>query len=147
MGDFKLPSVTVDAIIEDESKVLLIRRKGKTFHGFLALPGGYVDYGEAVENAVVREVKEEVGLEALPKAILGVYSAPERDPRGHVISIVFIVEALGDPIAGDDASDFEWVKLEELEQMDLAFDHGLVLKDYVKWKEENQTFWSLKKRV
>ncbi len=146
MDKFKIPSLTVDAIIERENKILLIRRKGKTFHGFLALPGGYVDYGEAVEHAVVREVREELGVKAFPIAILGVYSDSQRDPRGHVVSVVFVVRISGNPKAGDDASDFEWLDLNELGNDPLAFDHQLILEDYCRWKLTKETFWSEKER-
>lgn len=145
MTQFKIPSITVDAIIERDNKILLIRRKGATFNGYLALPGGYVDYGETVENAVIREVHEEVGMITQPKEILGVYSSPERDPRSHVISIVFVVQGQGDPIAGDDAESFEWVSCDKIQNHSLAFDHNLIVEDYLKWKQERGTYWSSKR--
>ena len=144
MTDYKIPSLTVDAIMEENGKILMIRRKSKTYNDFLALPGGYVDYGESVENAVKREVLEELGLTATPLDILGVYSQPKRDPRGHVISIVFVCSFSGDINAGDDAKSFEWLSMQDLDKEKLAFDHSQILKHYMNWKIEKGTYWSSK---
>lgn len=146
MGEHNNPPLTVDAIIEKDGAILMIRRKGDTYDGYLALPGGFVDYNETVENAVKREVKEELGVEVVPSAILGVYSDPNRDPRGHVISTVFICEFKGSPVAGDDASDFGWVKLDNIDKENLAFDHSEIIRDYIIWKKQGETFWSSKKK-
>ncbi len=140
MTEYKVPSLTVDIIIEREGKILMIRRKGKTFHNYLALPGGFVDYGETVEHAAIREAKEELNVDIGLREILGVYSDPERDPRKHIVSIVFIADTEENPQAGDDASDFEWVDLDDTSEF--AFDHGKILEDYLKWKKNGGTYWS-----
>jgi mutator protein MutT len=142
--EFRNPPLTVDVIIEVEGKLLVIRRNSDTFNGYLAFPGGYVDYGETVENAVIREAKEELHIDVKPMEILGVYSDPDRDPRGHVVSIVFVCEYKGEPKAGDDASSYEWIPLDTINQEKLAFDHGKIIEDYKQWKTKRLTFWSTK---
>ena len=83
---YKSPKLTVDAIITKNDKILLIKRRRKPFKDFWALPGGFVNYGEKVEDAVIREVLEETNLECKIEKLLGVYSDPNRDPRGHTVS-------------------------------------------------------------
>lgn len=125
------PSLTVDAILVIDKKILLVERGRKPFKGMFALPGGFVEYGERVEDAVVREMKEETGLDVRVKCILGVYSEPDRDPRGHTASVVFEVERTGGEIMpGDDASDVKLFPLDSLPQ--LAFDHRKIIDDYPK---------------
>ena len=129
------PSITVDGVIIKDGKILLIKRKNEPFKGRWALPGGFVEYGETVEEAVLREVKEETGLDAEIKKLVGVYSDPNRDPRGHTISVVFLLEAKGSAIAGDDASDAKFFNLDDLPP--LAFDHEKIIKDAIQtYKKE-----------
>jgi len=124
------PSLTVDVIIEMESgdgtALVLIERKYPP-PGW-ALPGGFVDIGETVETAAVREAKEETGLDVKLTHLLGVYSNPERDPRGHTVSAVFIGRAEGKPRAMDDAKNAGLFTLGHLPQ--LAFDHAEILEVY-----------------
>ena len=121
------PSIAVDGILIKDGKILLNKRKNEPFKGKWALPGGFVEYGEKVEDAVLREFKEEVGIKAKIKKLVGVYSDPSRDPRGHVISIVFLLEAEGVPKAGDDAMEARFFDLNDLPP--LAFDHEKIIKD------------------
>uniref|UniRef100_A0A7J3TJT7 NUDIX hydrolase n=1 Tax=Geoglobus ahangari TaxID=113653 RepID=A0A7J3TJT7_9EURY len=108
--------------------IVLIKRKNEPFKGYYALPGGIVEYGERVEDAVVREVREETGLECKIKKLVGVYSDPERDPRGHFVSICFLMEVVGGELrASSDAEDVKIFKLKELPK--LAFDHEKMIKD------------------
>lgn len=130
MSKRKSPKLTVDAVIEREDKVLLIKRKNEPHKGLWALPGGFVEYGEDVESAVKREVKEETNLDLKIKRLLGVYSAPGRDPRGHTVSICFIAEAAGSEERGSDASDARFFDLREAKNKNLAFDHIHILEDY-----------------
>ncbi|MCD6573183.1 MAG: NUDIX hydrolase [Thermoplasmata archaeon] len=125
----KKPSITVDGVIIKNGKILLVKRKNEPFKGKWALPGGFVEYGETVEKAVLREVKEETGMDAKIKKLVGVYSDPARDPRGHTISIVFLLEGEGDAIAGDDAIEAKFFDLNELPP--LAFDHEKIIKDAI----------------
>ncbi|KAA0004284.1 MAG: NUDIX hydrolase [Thermoplasmata archaeon] len=125
----KRPSITVDGVIIKNGKILLIKRRNEPFKGRWALPGGFVEYGETVEKAVLREVKEETGMDAKIKKLVGVYSDPARDPRGHTISIVFLLEGEGDAIAGDDAIEAKFFDLNELPP--LAFDHEKIIKDAI----------------
>jgi 8-oxo-dGTP diphosphatase len=135
--------VAVDAIVEKGNKILLITRGSEPFEGMLALPGGFVEEEEKVEQALIREVEEETSLVVKPKEILGVYSDPKRDPRGHTISIVFVAEVAGGELeAGGDAEEANWYELKEINLKKLAFDHARILKDYNKWLKHKRTFWS-----
>lgn len=129
MDQYRNPVPTVDIIIEVEKGVVLIKRRNPP-PGW-AIPGGFVDYGETVENAAVREAKEETGLDVELTRLLGVYSDPERDPRGHTISTVFVASASGPPVAGDDAADARIFTKNSLPS-DIAFDHRKILGDYFK---------------
>ncbi len=127
----KTPMLTVDAvIIGEESNVLLIKRKRNPFKGYWALPGGFVEYGETVENALNREVKEETGLTVEEKELLGVYSDPRRDPRGHIVTIVFLVKKVsGGLIESLEAEEIKFFrKLPEK----IAFDHKKIILDALK---------------
>jgi 8-oxo-dGTP diphosphatase len=98
--------------------------------GSWALPGGFVEYGETVEDAAVRESKEETGLEVELGKIVGVYSDPGRDPRGHVVSICYFGTRIRGKLApSTDAVDAKYFKFTEISSMDLAFDHKKILKD------------------
>jgi 8-oxo-dGTP diphosphatase len=126
------PPVAVDAIIElldrPARPILLIERRNAPL-GW-ALPGGFVDLGETVEQAAIREAREETGLHIELGPLLGVYSDPARDPRGHAIGIVFVATARGEPVAGDDARSFKLV--DPNHPPPLAFDHAQILSDYIK---------------
>ncbi|MBM4248572.1 MAG: NUDIX domain-containing protein [Euryarchaeota archaeon] len=125
------PWLTVDAVIEREGALLLVRRGRPPFEGMHALPGGFVEAGETVEEAVVREVREETGLRTRVAGLLGVYSDPERDPRGHTVSAVFVLEATGGRLrGGDDAAEAAFFDIGKLPP--LAFDHDRVVTDYLK---------------
>ena len=116
-------------IIHKES-VTLIKRKNPPYKGSWALPGGFVEYGETVESAAIRETKEETGLDVTLGDIVGVYSNPERDPRGHIISICFLGQKIGGKLIADtDAADVKYFCLDEVSTIDLAFDHGKILED------------------
>ncbi len=124
----KCITLTVDAIIPYKGGIVLIKRKNEPFKGYYALPGGIVEYGERVEDAAIREVMEETGLECRIKKLVGVYSDPERDPRGHFVSICFLMEVTGGELkASSDAEDVKIFKLKELPK--LAFDHEKMIKD------------------
>ncbi len=124
----KCITLTVDAIIPYKGGIVLVRRKNEPFKGKYALPGGIVEYGERVEDAAVREAEEETGLKCKIERLVGVYSDPNRDPRGHFVSICFILIPVGGELkAGSDAEDVKVFKLEELPE--LAFDHEKMIKD------------------
>ena len=145
--EYRNPVPTVDAILQRDSKILMIRRKKDPFKHKLAIPGGFVDEGETVEKAIKREAMEETSLEIEPIDILGVYSDPRRDPRKHILSVVFVCIIVGGrEKAGDDAAGIEWVNLSEIEKQELAFDHGQILRDFRAWKGTGGTFWSTKRR-
>lgn len=122
------PVLTVDAVAEREGQVLLIRRGRPPWQGMWALPGGFVDVGETTEEAVLREFREETGLAASKPRILGVYSDPARDPRGHLVTLVYAVRpGPGEPRGGDDAAAAAWHPLDRLPP--LAADHARILAD------------------
>jgi 8-oxo-dGTP diphosphatase len=109
---------------------VLIRRRNNPFKGSWALPGGFVEYGETVESAVIREIKEETGLEIDLKGIIGVYSNPDRDPRGHVVTICYKAIKTGGELKADtDASEVIYIKRKDLSNYQLAFDHEKIIKD------------------
>lgn len=136
MKKYKNPSPTVDIIIELDTEdgrqgIVLIKRKNPPF-GW-ALPGGFVDYGESLEQAAIREAKEETSLDIELQCQMHTYSDPKRDPRKHTISTVFIAQAKGKPVARDDAQEIKVVGKDEMD-IPLAFDHEKILADYRKRK-------------
>ncbi|MAT64895.1 MAG: NUDIX hydrolase [Gammaproteobacteria bacterium] len=132
------PLLTVDVIIELADRpgrpVVLIERANPPY-GW-ALPGGFVDPGERLETAAVREACEETSLAVRLKFLLGCYSDPARDPRGHTVSAVYVGEAEGEPRAADDASHLE--VFDPRERPALAFDHELILRDYLRYRETGE---------
>jgi ADP-ribose pyrophosphatase YjhB (NUDIX family) len=124
---YRNPLPTVDVIIELADGIVLIKRKNPPF-GW-ALPGGFVDYGESLEAAAVREAREETSLDVRLVSQLGAYSDPRRDPRHHTISVVFIAEAGGRPRAADDAAEIGVFDRDTLPES-MAFDHAKILQDY-----------------
>ena len=130
MKKYHYPSIAVDIILERDDHILVVLRKKDPFKGSLAIPGGFMNEGERVEDAATREMLEETNLNIEPIAILGVYSAPNRDPRGHVVSIVFIAKI---------------ISIEDLiKNKRVAFDHIKIMEDYHEWKTSRGTFWSSK---
>lgn len=122
------PKLAADVIAEKDGKILLIERKNEPY-GW-AIPGGFVDYNEKVEDAAVRELFEETGIKADEIELLGVYSDPARDKRGHTASVVYYTKTDQTPVAGDDAKNAEFYSLDALPV--LAFDHARVIADYIK---------------
>jgi 8-oxo-dGTP diphosphatase len=148
---YRNPTPTVDTIIQRDSRILLVKRKNNPFEGYLVLPGGFVNEGELVEDAAKREVKEETSLNIELLDILGVYSDPTRDPRGHMMSTVFIAKISSnnekvDAVAQDDAAAIEWISLEVINTRNVGFDHKRIISDYKTWKTSGGTFWSSKDR-
>ncbi|MBI5148958.1 NUDIX hydrolase [Candidatus Pacearchaeota archaeon] len=135
--EFRNPSATADIIVEQEGKILLVKRKSYPFEGMWALPGGYLEYGkETLEETACRELREETGLIVKRLELIGIYSAPDRDPRGHVISSVYAAEVSGTAAAGDDAKELRYFSLNELPK--LAFDHEKIIKDYLTWRKNGK---------
>ena len=133
------PLLAADTIIEltdfPERPIVLIERANPPY-GW-AIPGGFVDVGEVIEQAAMREALEEVCLKVELKALLGIYSEPSRDFRGHTVTAVYVAEAAGSPVAADDAKNCRIFNLNELPEP-LAFDHAQVLADYKKFRETGQ---------
>jgi len=122
------PKLAVDCIILIDGKILLIHRRNPPL-GW-ALPGGFVEYGESVEDAVRREMREETGLDLDDLKQYRVYSDPGRDPRGHSASVVFTARGVGKPKAGDDADRFRLIDLNDIPEAELVFDHAKILRDF-----------------
>lgn len=130
--DLRGPAVTADAIIEcEDGRVVLVRRRFPPL-GW-ALPGGFVDLGESLEEAAVREAKEETGLDVELVEQLFTYSDPGRDPRRHTVSTVFWARARGNPVGGDDAAEARAFPMDGLPG-ELAFDHGRILEDFAVYR-------------
>ena len=133
------PLLAADALIElidmPGRPIVLIERKNPPY-GW-AIPGGFVDIGETVETTAVREALEEVSLEVTLRSLLGIYSGPQRDPRGHTVTAIYIAEARGKPVAADDAKNVGIFTLDQL-PAPLAFDHAMVLEDYRRYRETKE---------
>jgi 8-oxo-dGTP diphosphatase len=117
----------VDVVIPSERGVVLIRRASEPFAGQWALPGGFVELGETVEEAAAREAAEETGLAVEVARLIGVYSEPERDPRGHNVSVAFLVRVLSGELAA--ATDASEVSVLDPSSVELAFDHRRIIDD------------------
>jgi 8-oxo-dGTP diphosphatase len=129
---FKTPKITVDGIIKKENEILLIKRRNNPYKDCWALPGGYVEYNEKTDDAVIREVFEETGLLTKIVNLIGVYSDPNRDPRGHTISIVYELKIqTGLLIGGDDAYSPSFFNINNLPEK-LSFDHKKIIFNYLK---------------
>jgi len=126
------PYPTADVIIENGPGIVLVRRKNEPI-GW-ALPGGFVDAGECVEAAAVREMKEETGLDVHLETLLYVYSDPARDPRFHTMTIVFVGQATGEPLGDDDAAEAKAFPLDRLPSP-IVFDHAVIIEDYVHFRQ------------
>lgn len=137
--EVKTPFLTVDGVVElyDENSrflgLVVIERKN-TPQGF-ALPGGFVDIGETTEDAVVREMKEEICLDVETVSLLGVYSDPKRDQRFHTVSVVYICKAEGVPVGADDAKSAKVYSLDKLPLKELVFDHKKIVEDYMRLRK------------
>lgn len=134
-GRYKNRRLAVDAIIVKDSKILLIKRATEPFKDLWALPGGGVDYNETLEEALKKEVQEEVGLLVKSTKFLNIYSKPERDPF-QVIALTYITEVTGNPKAGTDASEYQWFALDNLPKP-LGFDHEKIIADYKRLLPKN----------
>lgn len=128
---FNNPTLTADGIVIVDGRIVLVRRGREPGKGKYALPGGFVEYGERVEECAVREVLEETGLRTEPLGLVGVYSDPRRDPRGHIVSTAFHLRVVGGELrAGDDADSASLFDLNALPE--LAFDHARIIADHLK---------------
>ena len=131
MAEYKIPSVTTDIFIfDDDFNFILIKRKNNPYKDCWALPGGFVEYGESVENAAIREAKEETNIDVELKELVNVYSEPSRDPRGHTITIAYIAKGdINNRKADSDAKEIDVFSLEKLNEINIAFDHEKIIKD------------------
>ena len=128
---YKSPSLTTDGVIIESGKILLIKRKNNPYKNKWALPGGFVEYGERVEEAIFREILEETGLKTKINYLFDIYSDPKRDPRGHTVTVVYLLEIINGVLkSGDDAADAKFFNLSDLPE--LAFDHNIIINDVIR---------------
>lgn len=130
----KTPLLTTDAIILDENDdIVLIKRKNNPYKNHWAIPGGFVEIGETVEESCVREAKEETNLDVEIVSLVGVYSRHDRDPRGHTVTIVFLTKPVSGELRADtDAKEVKKVNISDIKDIDLAFDHNEIMDDAIK---------------
>ncbi len=137
MSKFKNPILTTDGLILEKNKILLVKRAIYPFSGYWGLPGGHVDYGERLEEALKREMKEELGIKVKIKKLIGVYSDPERDPRYHTVSVVYCCQKNKGKIKLNyESSEFKFFSLKNLPKK-IGFDHRKILSDFKKYKKKN----------
>lgn len=129
-GNYNHRSISIDALIITDNKILLIKRGSEPYKGLWALPGGHLDWDETLEEAVIREVKEETGLKVTSINFLKVYSTPSRHPR-QLIAVAYQVETSGKPQAGDDARELKFFPFANLPKQ-LAFDHQHIIDDHLR---------------
>ncbi len=131
MAEYKIPSLTTDIFIfDDDFNFILIKRKNDPYKDYWALPGGFVEYGESVETAAIREAKEETNIDVELKDLVNVYSKPDRDPRGHTITIAYIAKGdITNRKADSDAKEIGVFSCEKLNEINIAFDHAKIIKD------------------
>jgi 8-oxo-dGTP diphosphatase len=129
------PLLAVDAVILYQEGIVLIKRDRSPFAGSYALPGGFVEIGETVEAAAIREAREETGLAIELLGLVGIYSNPARDPRGHVVSAAFLAKGKGELMAGSDARSAQVFSLQSLPP--LAFDHAKIISDALSMAERS----------
>lgn len=139
MANYKKPSVTADIFIfDDDLNFILIKRKNDPYKDYWALPGGFVEYGESVETAAVREAKEETSIDVELKDLVNVYSKPDRDPRGHTITVAYTAKGdFNSRKADDDAKDIGIFSCENLGEINIAFDHEKIIGDCLKKAKKN----------
>jgi 8-oxo-dGTP diphosphatase len=126
----KLPRLTVDALVRDRlGRLLLVKRGRPPFLGSWALPGGFCEYGETTEACCARETREETGVTVRVGELLGVYSDPKRDPRGHTVTALYAARPVrGEAKGSDDAAEARWFAKRELRGLEFAFDHGMIIR-------------------
>ena len=131
MAKYKIPSLTADIFIfDDDFNFILIKRLNDPYKDCWALPGGFVEYGESVESAAVREAKEETSIDVELIDLVNVYSRPDRDPRGHTVTVAYTAKGdLNSKKADSDAKDIGIFSKEDINNLKLAFDHEEIIKD------------------
>lgn len=143
--------IITNAIVHNaENQILLIKTNIDNYNDQLYLPGGFINHGEKIEDALNRIIKRTVGLIIEPLEVLGVYSDFDKDPNNHIISVVFIcliLDYVNDtPEINSDGKEKIWINLVEFNKYRFLYDHRTIIEDYIKWRQNNSTFWSSKTR-
>lgn len=137
MAKLKSPILATDGVILKGGRVLLTKRNIYPFSGFWVLPGGHVEYGEKVEDAIKREMKEELGVPVKIKKLLGVYSGPKRDPRYHSVAVAYLLEiGQGKISLNHESREYKYFPLKDLPRK-IGFDHRQIIKDLIKRRQKN----------
>ena len=131
MAKYKIPSLTADIFIfDDEFNFILIKRGNDPYKDCWALPGGFVEYGESVETAAIREAKEETSIDVELVDLVNIYSKPDRDPRGHTVTVAYTARGdFSSKRADSDAKDIGIFSKDEIDEIDIAFDHRQIIED------------------
>jgi 8-oxo-dGTP diphosphatase len=131
MSEYKIPSITADIFIfDDDLNFILIKRKNDPYKDCWAIPGGFVEYGESVETAAIREAKEETSIDVELVDLVNVYSKPDRDPRGHTVTVAYTARGdFSSKRADSDAKDIGIFSKDEIDEIDIAFDHRQIIED------------------
>ena len=139
MANYKIPSITADIFIfDDDFNFILIKRITDPYKDCWALPGGFVEYGESVETAAIREAKEETSIDVELKNLVNVYSKPDRDPRGHTITVAFTAKGnMNEMKADSDAKEIAIFSAKDLDEIEIAFDHAQIIADCLKIAKNN----------
>ena len=137
--DRKTPYLVADALVIKRAKeieILLVKRKRGAFIGHWALPGGFVEIGETLKNAAAREVLEETCLKVKPERIIGIYDDPKRDPRGHMVSVVFLCSIKGGKLKPqpEEVSEVRFFPVLKIRKLKIAFDHRKIINDALKMR-------------
>lgn len=132
-GRYNNRAITIDALIVKDNTILLIKRNVEPFKDYWAIPGGHMEWDISAEETVIKEVKEETSLDVTHMKFLKAYTDPKRDPMQKV-TLAYVVDTSGEPMAGDDAKEYQWFNLNNLPE--LAFDHQQIIKDYRKNKDK-----------
>lgn len=133
----KITRITADGVLlNKKGEVLLLKRNHYPFIGCWVLPGGHLNYNETLEKAIVREIKEETGLKTKIIELIGVYSAPNRDPRGHVVTAAYFLKLVSGRLRGDrESSQIKFFSLNKLPKK-IGFDHHQIINDFKKWSKK-----------
>jgi 8-oxo-dGTP diphosphatase len=132
----KTPYLTVDSVVMEKGKILLVKRKGNPFVGYWALPGGFMERGETLRKAAPREVLEETGMKVSIEKMIAIYDDPKRNPMGHAVTVTFLCKVTGGKLRPqeEEVSETRFFSIPEISKLKLAFDHRRIIRDALKMR-------------